>query len=102
MEGTLRAATGKAMEDLGTTIQEGKDILEASAADPGEKSRQFRQKLETGIENAKALYERLADQTSASAKATDKAVHEHPYQAVGIAFGVGLLIGVLAGRSRRD
>ena len=31
-------------------------------------------------------------QTVAAAKATDKAVREHPYQAIGIAFGVGLLI----------
>ena len=31
------------------------------------------------------------EQIVAAAKATDKAVHEHPYQALGIAFGVGLL-----------
>ena len=31
---------------------------------------------------------------------TGKAVHERPYQAIGIAFGVGLLIGVVAMRCR--
>ena len=42
----------------------------------------------------------MQEQTVAAAKATDKAVHEHPYQAIGIAFGVGLLIGVVATRCR--
>jgi len=37
-----------------------------------------------------------------AARTTDKAVRTHPYAAMGIAFGVGLLVGVLAINSRRD
>jgi ElaB/YqjD/DUF883 family membrane-anchored ribosome-binding protein len=59
-------------------------------------------KLEGVIEKAKEVCERLQNQTTAAAKAADKAVREHPYQAAGIAFGVGVLIGVLVMRSRRD
>ncbi len=59
-------------------------------------------KLEGVIEKAKEVCERLQNQTTAAAKAADKTIREHPYQAVGIAFGVGLLIGVLVMRSRRD
>jgi ElaB/YqjD/DUF883 family membrane-anchored ribosome-binding protein len=59
-------------------------------------------KLEGVIEKAKEVCERLQTQTAAAAKAADKAIREHPYQAVGIAFGVGVLIGVLAARSRGD
>jgi len=36
--------------------------------------------------------------TRAAAKATDAYVHESPWTAVGIAAGVGLLVGVLIGR----
>jgi ElaB/YqjD/DUF883 family membrane-anchored ribosome-binding protein len=64
--------------------------------------REQRAKLESVIEKAKEVCERLQNQTTAAAKAADKALREHPYQAVGIAFGVGLLIGVLAARSRHD
>ena len=32
------------------------------------------------------------------AKVTDRAIREHPYEAIGIAFGVGMLIGVLVNR----
>ena len=58
--------------------------------------------LNNVVEKAKAIYERLQDQTTAAAKATDKTIREHPYQATGIAFGVGIVIGVLAMRFRGD
>jgi len=61
-----------------------------------------RAKLEGVIEKAKALCERLKNETAESAKAADKTIREHPYQVAGIAFGLGLLIGVLAMRSRQD
>ena len=70
--------------------------------DSGEKSHALRAKLEAAVEKAKAAYERLEDKTVAAAKAADKTVREHPYQTIGIAFGLGLLIGVLAMQSRRD
>jgi ElaB/YqjD/DUF883 family membrane-anchored ribosome-binding protein len=63
---------------------------------------EMRAKLETLMEKANDVCERLQDQTVAAAKATDKTIREHPYQAVGIAFGVGVLIGVPAMQSRRD
>ena len=59
-------------------------------------------RLAATIEKAKDACERLEQKTVAAAKATDKAVREHPYQALGIAFGVGVLIGVLVARSRGD
>jgi len=63
---------------------------------------ELKAKLENVVENAKELCERLQDQTAAAAKATDKTIREHPYQSIGIAFGLGVLIGVLAMWSRRD
>ncbi len=62
---------------------------------------ELRAKLEAATEKAKALCQKLQEKTAAAAKATDDAVREHPYQAIGIAFGLGVLIGVLAARSRR-
>ena len=63
---------------------------------------QLRAKLDTAIEKAQDLCERLQDQTSAVAKATDKTIREYPYQAIGVAFGLGVLIGVLVSQGRRD
>jgi ElaB/YqjD/DUF883 family membrane-anchored ribosome-binding protein len=63
---------------------------------------ELRAKLENVIEKAKEACERLQEQTAAAAKATDKTIREKPYHAMGVAFGVGVLIGVLAMWSRRD
>jgi ElaB/YqjD/DUF883 family membrane-anchored ribosome-binding protein len=63
---------------------------------------ELRAKLEAATEKAKEVGKRLQEQTVAAAKAADKVVHEHPYQAIGIAFGAGVLIGVLATRCRHD
>jgi ElaB/YqjD/DUF883 family membrane-anchored ribosome-binding protein len=61
-----------------------------------------RTKLENLTEKAKQVRQRLQDQTVAGAKATDKAIRKNPYQAAGIAFGVGVLVGFLVRWSRRD
>jgi ElaB/YqjD/DUF883 family membrane-anchored ribosome-binding protein len=63
---------------------------------------EIKAKLENVIEKAKEVCERLQDQTAAAATATDKTIREHPYHALGIAFGLGVLIGVLTARSRGD
>ncbi len=62
----------------------------------------LREKLESAIHRAKEACERLQEQTTAAAKATDRTIREHPYQALGVAFGVGLLIGLLVQRSRNS
>ena len=63
---------------------------------------ELRAKLETLVEKAKDVCERLQDETAAATKATDRAVREHPYHATGIAFGLGILIGVVLSRRGRD
>jgi len=75
--------------------------MEATERGDNEK-RDLRAKLEAATEKAKEVCERLQAETVAAAKATDKAVREHPYQAIGIAFGIGVLIGALVSRCKRD
>src|SRR5437868_3610157 len=49
-------------------------------------------------QKAQAAYQYAQDKAVAGAKATDEAIRENPYRALGIAFGVGVLIGFLAKR----
>ncbi len=53
----------------------------------------------------KSAYQELQDKTTACTKATDQAIRENPYYSVGIAFGVGCLLGFLltrGGKSKED
>ncbi len=44
----------------------------------------------------KATCQKIQDRTKEYSKVTDQAIREKPYAAVGIAFGVGMIIGLLA------
>jgi ElaB/YqjD/DUF883 family membrane-anchored ribosome-binding protein len=54
--------------------------------------------LSAAIESAKATYRRLQEQAVEGAQATDRVIRAHPYESLGIAFGVGLLVGLLVAR----
>jgi ElaB/YqjD/DUF883 family membrane-anchored ribosome-binding protein len=47
------------------------------------------------VEDAQAI---VIDKTKDAARATDDFVHDEPWKAVGIAAGVGLVLGLLIGR----
>jgi len=46
----------------------------------------------------KSMIQRAEQTAVERAKAADRVVRDHPYQTIGLAFGLGLLIGVLARR----
>lgn len=50
----------------------------------------------------KAAYETLQERTTACTKATDVAIRENPYMALGVAFGVGALLGFLLTDSKEE
>ncbi len=43
----------------------------------------------------KATYQQIQDKTVEYSKATDQAIREKPYAAIGIAFGIGIALGLL-------
>lgn len=93
-EVTLR----KLVDDFKVVVHDAESLLKASAGELGEKAREARTRLAASLEGAKASFHQVEDKAVAGAKATDKVIREHPYQSLGIAFGVGLLIGVLVTR----
>jgi len=50
------------------------------------------------VEQSKELAGNVRDKALKGLKATHKAVHEHPYKAIGIALGIGAIIGFLLAR----
>ena len=84
--------------DLGTLAEDARVLMTATADVAGEKVADARKRVADALESAKEIAGRVRDQAVDYAKATDDAVHEHPYQAIGIAFGVGALLGYLVSR----
>jgi ElaB/YqjD/DUF883 family membrane-anchored ribosome-binding protein len=84
--------------DMGTLAEDAHALMAATADVAGEKVSEARKRLAAALERGKEICGRVREKAVAGAKATDEAVHEHPYQAIGIALGVGALVGYLIGR----
>lgn len=101
-KGQSAVARERVMSDLKSLTHDAEDLLKATAGDVSDKAREARSRVSAALERAKATYSRLQDQTIAGAKVAakkaDVVIRDHPYESIGIAFGVGLLIGVLVAR----
>ncbi|HYN27108.1 MAG TPA: DUF883 family protein [Burkholderiales bacterium] len=94
--------TDKLMEDLRLVVSDAEELVKATAGQAGEKVSNARARAEESIRAAKAgiadAGQMAAEHTREAAKAADDYVRENPWTAVGIAAGVGILIGVLISR----
>ena len=84
--------------DLKRVVRDSEELLEATADAVGDKAREVRKRLSATVEGAKRTCRQLEEKAIDSAKAADKVVRKHPYESIGVALGIGLLIGVLVGR----
>jgi len=78
--------------------QDAHALITATADVAGEKVGAARKRLAAALNGGRTIFGRVKERAVGGAKATDDAVHEHPYQAFGIAFGVLALIGYLVAR----
>ena len=90
--------TDRLVSDLKTVTKDAEELLKTVSGEEGNGSHDIRMRLSSAIESAKATYHRLEEKAVAGAKATDKVIREHPYESLGVAFGLGLLVGVLVTR----
>lgn len=92
----------KLVADFKVVVADAEELLRLTANQAGDKIGDLRAKLQDHLASAKVkLAEAEAavmEKTKAAARATDDFVHDHPWKAVGIAAGIGLVIGLLIGR----
>jgi len=89
--------------ETATLAEDARALLTATAEVPGEEVGEARRRLAAALERGKEICGRVREKVVEGAKATDQAVHKHPYQAMGIALGVGALLGyVIALRRSRN
>lgn len=83
-------------------VEEAEHLLRNVQRSGSEEFNAVRDKFETRLHQARAelaaLQDTAVDNARRAARATDHAVHEHPYTAMGLAAGVGVLLGMLISR----
>ncbi len=90
--------TEQIVDDLKTVARDAEELAKATAGEVSERVVDARARLSGAIASAKQTCARWEDKAIQGAKAADKVVHEHPYRAAGVAFGLGALLGVLITR----
>ena len=93
-------ANGKQLvADLKAVVADAEALIKATADQSDEKLVEIRGKAEESLKVAKArmaeMQTDLALKTEKAAKATADYVHERPWQCMGIAASIGLVIGCL-------
>jgi ElaB/YqjD/DUF883 family membrane-anchored ribosome-binding protein len=84
--------------DMGQLADDARALMTATADVAGDKVGEARKRLAAALDRAKEIASQVRDKAVEGAKATDQAVHEHPYQAIAIGVGVGAILGYLLSR----
>lgn len=87
-----RASETHNTSHLQVLLHDAERALSNTAGAAGEKFDALRERMRDALEAGRA-------EAARRAKQADEMVHEHPYYAVGIAAGIGALIGILITRS---
>ena len=90
------------ISDFKVLIDDAEELLRATAGQAGGTIDTVRRRIEQSLEEGKhSLAEAevlLLNKGREAAKTADVYVRENPWNAVGIAAGIGLVVGLLAGR----
>jgi ElaB/YqjD/DUF883 family membrane-anchored ribosome-binding protein len=98
----MDAPAEKLMQDLKTVVGDAEELVKATASQSGEHIGRIRARAEESLriarERIKEVTQTAEMQARAAAREVDRKVHENPWTAVGIAAGIGLVLGILLGR----
>jgi len=79
------------MDDLRAVIADAEELLRATADQAGPRAQEARARAEESLRLAR-------DRLEGAGRQLDAQVREHPWAAVGIAGGIGLIVGILLSR----
>lgn len=85
-------------DDMGQLADDAQALMAATADVPGQKVSEARKRLAAALDRGREIAGKVREKTAEGARATNEAVHEHPYQAIAIGVGVGAIIGYLIAR----
>src|SRR6266478_3629577 len=91
---------GKLADDLHALVSDAEALLRATAGQAGEKASEARERAEESLQALRDRMSGLEDVVKGRAKQVDGYVRDNPWQALAIAGGVALLVGILMGRNK--
>ena len=90
--------TAELTSDLKRVVRDSEELLHSLQNAVGDKAKEVRERLSETLRDAKRTCRQLEEKAVEGARATDRIIRDHPYKSLGVAFGVGVLLGVLVMR----
>jgi ElaB/YqjD/DUF883 family membrane-anchored ribosome-binding protein len=90
--------TNGIQDSVDDITDDAKALLAATADIAEEKVVQARNRLNAAMSAARETFAVAQKKAVEGAKAADKVIRDNPYQAMGVAFGLGALVGFLLSR----
>jgi ElaB/YqjD/DUF883 family membrane-anchored ribosome-binding protein len=87
----MDAAGDKLMQELRDVVTAAEELLAATGSQNAEHLKEIRDRTANALQGARERLEGASDEV-------EERVRKHPYAALGIAAGVGLIIGILLSR----
>ena len=92
----------KLIDDVRVVISDAEELLRVTAGQASESAAALRARIEAGLKKTRIDLARLQDAAVVKAKAAGRAaddfVNDNPWKSVGVAAGIGLVVGLLIGR----
>ena len=102
MSTDVNVSKDRLVQNFRSVVADAEELLKATANQAGEKVAAARERIQDSLHTAKVKLAEAEDivvqRGKQAARATDDFVRENPWQAVGAAAGIGLVIGLLIGR----
>ncbi|HEY0683387.1 MAG TPA: DUF883 family protein [Steroidobacter sp.] len=102
MNAQPEVSTDQLVADLKTVMEDAEALLKATSTLTGEKIQEVRARAEESLRQARVRLTEVEEEAMRRARevaeAADEYVRENPWQSVGIAAGVGLVLGLLLAR----
>jgi ElaB/YqjD/DUF883 family membrane-anchored ribosome-binding protein len=98
----LKNAQQALVQEFNTLVSDTESLLKQTSETAGSQVDELRNKITENLARAKDVLqqseESIREQSRVAVQATEDYVHSHPLQSVGIAAGVGFLLGLLVAR----
>ncbi|MCX7179776.1 MAG: DUF883 family protein [Proteobacteria bacterium] len=102
MNDTTQVSKEKLIADFKVVVADTEELLRSTAGQAGDKIAELRVKAQDHLATAKVKLAdaeaAIVDKAKQAGRVADDYVHDNPWGAVGIAAGVGFLVGLLIGR----
>lgn len=89
------------INDTNRLVEDTRVLLNATSDAAEETVVAARNRLAAVVDSGRESYDQLRQKAVEGARAADHAMRDHPYQSVGMAFGLGVCLGVLMASGRR-